>query len=83
MDKHGGAAGVQPLARGLRAKGGAVAFANFENAKWPVAEVSRSHALIRVTVAARGVPAIPRTECMANEYVCAHDECRRLASNFY
>ena len=78
MDKHGGAAGVQPLARGLHAKESAAALA-----KWPVAEVSRSHALTWVTVAARGVPAIPRTECMANEYVCAHDECRRLASNFY
>ena len=39
------AAGAQPLARGLRAKGGAVAFANFENAKWPVAESSCAHAL--------------------------------------
>ena len=39
---------MQPIARGLRAKGGAVAFANFENAKWPVAEVSRSHAFTRV-----------------------------------
>ena len=67
MDKHGGAAGVQPLARGLHAKESAAALANSENAKWPVAEVSRSHALTRVTVAARGVPAIPRTECMANE----------------
>ena len=36
---------MQPLARGLRAKGGAVAFANFENEKWPVAESSFAHAL--------------------------------------
>ena len=40
--------GVHPLARGLRAKGSAVAFANSENAKWPVAEVSLSHAFTRV-----------------------------------
>ena len=32
--------GVHPLARGLRAKGSAVAFANSEKAKWAVAEVS-------------------------------------------
>ena len=36
---------MQPVTRGLRAKGGAVAFANFENAKWPVAESSCAHAL--------------------------------------
>ena len=46
--KHVGVSDVKPLARGLRAKGSAVAFANSENAKWPVAEVSRSHAFTRV-----------------------------------
>ena len=35
--------GVHPLARGLRAKGSAVAFANSEKAKWAVAEVSCAH----------------------------------------
>ena len=43
-----GVSDVKPLARGLRAKGSAVAFANSENAKWPVAEVSLSHAFTRV-----------------------------------
>ena len=42
---EGGSWCAQPLARGLRAKGGAVAFVNFENAKWPVAESSCAHAL--------------------------------------
>ena len=65
----GGAIGVQPFARGLHAKESAAAFANSENAKWPVAEVSRSHAFTR------GDPfgvcgwefGTYRTECMANE----------------
>ena len=62
-----GVAGVQPLARDLRAKGSAAAFANSENAKWPVAEVSRSHAFTRVIRLRLGIRHIPGTECMANE----------------
>ena len=41
----GGAVGVQPFARGLHAKESAAALASSENAKWPVAEVSRSHSV--------------------------------------
>ena len=63
----GGAVGVQPFARGLHAKESAAAFANSENAKWPVAEVSRSHALSRLTVCGWGGELAYRTECMANE----------------
>ena len=37
----------------------ATAFANSENAKWPVAEVSHSHALSRLTVCGWGGVGIP------------------------
>ena len=62
-----GVSDVKPLARGLRAKGSAVAFANSENAKWPVAEVSLSHAFTRVIRLRLWEFGTYRTECMANE----------------
>ena len=63
----GGAVGVQPFARGLHAKESAAALANSENAKWPVAEVSLSHAFTRVIRLRLWEFGTYRTECMANE----------------